>query len=436
MTQLEYAKKNIITPLMKKIAAIEGISQSLICKLIREGKAVILNNNRRRIKRPCAVGYGLRTKINANIGTSTDRTQLDDELEKLKVAIRYGTDTIMDLSIAADIRKVRKAILKYCYVPVGTVPIYEAAVNARNEYGTFLKMRVEDIFAVLESQADDGTDFFTIHAGITKRSIEVLKTSRRILDIVSRGGAILTAWINYNGQENPLYKYFDRVLDIAYKYDIVLSLGDALRPGSILDATDNPQIYELKTLGQLARRARKRNVGVIIEGPGHVPLNQIRYNVELEKKLCDGAPFYVLGPLVTDISAGYDHITAAIGGAIAASEGADFLCYVTPSEHLRHPSIEDVKEGVIAAKIAAHAADLAKGLKSAFKWDKDISYSRRVRNWQKQIRLSINPAKAKKYRELSKPLLSDVCTMCGRYCSIKLVEECLRTKYPKKNKKV
>ncbi len=426
MTQLEYAKKNIKTSLMKRIAKQEGIGASTICKLIKEGKAVILNNKNRKIKRSCAVGHSLHTKINANIGTSTDHAQIKDEIKKLEVAIEYGADTIMDLSIGGDLKKIRRTILKNCCLPVGTVPIYEAAVNAQRKSGSFLKMTAEDIFSVLESQGKEGVDFFTIHAGVMIKSIKVLKKTKRLLNIVSRGGAILASWINFNKKENPLYEDFNRVLDIAYKYDVVLSLGDGLRPGSILDATDRPQIYELKTLGELARQARKRNVQVIIEGPGHIPLNQIKKNVQLEKKLCNDAPFYVLGPLVTDVSAGYDHITASIGGAVAASQGADFLCYVTPSEHLRHPSVDDVKEGVIATRIAAHAADLAKGLKTAFRWDKCVSRARRVRNWQEQIKRSIDPVKARRLRELSKPHLSDVCTMCGKYCSIKLMNECLR----------
>jgi phosphomethylpyrimidine synthase len=269
-------------------------------------------------------------------------------------------------------------------------------------------------------------DFFTIHAGVTIKSVNVLKKSKRILGIVSRGGAIIANWMRSSGKENPFYEYFERILDIAYEYDVCLSLGDGLRPGSILDATDQGQIAELKILGTLAERAKKRFVQVMIEGPGHIPLDQIERNIVLEKKICAGAPFYVLGPLVTDIAAGYDHITSAIGGALAASFGADFLCYVTPSEHLRHPSIEDVREGVIASRIAAHAADIVKGIPSAILWDKKISQARKKRDWKKQIELSIDPDKARRYRASSKPHLLDVCTMCGKYCSIKLMEKCLR----------
>jgi phosphomethylpyrimidine synthase len=426
MTQLESAKNNLLTPLMKAIAAIEGIDPRLLCQRIQEGSVAILNNNKRKIKSPCAVGYGLKTKINANIGTSTDHALLSEELKKLKTAIEYGSDTVMDLSVGGNLKKTRREILGHSTVPVGTVPIYEAAVNAEKKYGSFLKITARDIFDVLQEQAEDGVDFFTIHSGVTRKNVETMKKTGRVLNIVSRGGAMLAAWMGYTKKENPLFEEFDRVLDIAYKYDITLSLGDGLRPGSILDASDEAQIAELETLGQLAARARDRDVQVIIEGPGHVPLNQIRKNVAMEKELCDGAPFYVLGPLVTDVGAGYDHITASIGGAIAASEGADFLCYVTPSEHLRHPTNDDVKEGVIASRIAAHAADLVKGVKGAIKWDEEMSRARNKRDWQKQIKLSMDKRKAREYRKSSRPSLSDVCTMCGKYCSIKLMEKCLR----------
>ncbi|MFH1888897.1 MAG: phosphomethylpyrimidine synthase ThiC [Candidatus Omnitrophota bacterium] len=426
MTQLEYARKNIITPLMKKVALQEGISPSRIVKLVSEGRAVILNNLRRRIKIPCAVGYGLRTKVNANIGTSTDKPMIGYELKKTAVAVKYGADTLMDLSVGGDLRRMRRAVLGHSPVPVGTVPIYEIAVNSKKTKKDFLKFSPDDIFEVLKSQAEDGVDFFTIHAGVTRKSLGALKKQRRLMGIVSRGGAILSGWITRNKKENPFYEYFDKVLEIAHTYDITLSLGDGLRPGSILDATDKAQISELKILGDLAERARKKGVQVIIEGPGHVPLNQIKRNVDLEKSICRNAPFYVLGPLVTDVAAGYDHISSAIGGAIAASSGADFLCYVTPSEHLRHPSAEDVREGVIAYRIAAHAADIVKGVKSAIGWDRRMSLARRRRDWKKQVALSIDPDKAGYYRGSSKPHLSDVCTMCGDYCSIKLMEECVR----------
>ncbi|MDD4939956.1 MAG: phosphomethylpyrimidine synthase ThiC [Candidatus Omnitrophica bacterium] len=426
MTQIEFAKKHKISPLINRVASLERSSSALISKLLREGKAVVPNNRLRRIKKPCAIGKGLRTKINANIGTSTDKSQVSDELRKMEVCVKYGADTVMDLSVGGDLRQIRKKILRLSPVPVGTVPIYEIAVNAQKEKGDFLKFTAGEIFDVLESQAKDGVDFFTIHAGVTRQSLGALKKHKRVLDIVSRGGAILAAWMSRNKKENPLYEEFDRVLDIAYHYDITLSLGDGMRPGSILDATDPAQLSELNILGELAGRCRKKNVQVMIEGPGHVPLNQIHKNVLLEKQICKGAPFYVLGPLVTDVAAGYDHISSAIGGALAASYGADFLCYVTPSEHLRHPSVEDAREGVVAYRIAAHAADIAKGIKSELEWDRDMSIARKARDWKKQIALSVDPEKAGRYRSSSKPHLFDVCTMCGKYCSIKLMEECMR----------
>jgi len=426
MTQLEYAKNNTVTPLMKKIGKDEGLDPKQILRLSKEGKVVIPKNKNHNIERPCGIGTGLRTKVNANIGTSTDKSQVQDEIKKLEVALRYGADTVMDLSVGGDLKKIRKEIIMHSSVPVGTVPVYEVAVNAQEKKNFFLKFNINDVLDVLESQAKEGVDFFTLHCGVTRKSLNILSKQRRILDIVSRGGAILASWMNYHKKENPFYEYFERILDIVYKYDITISLGDGLRPGSILDATDRAQISELRILAELARRAKRRNVQVMIEGPGHVPLDQIRKNILLEKKLCHQAPFYVLGPLVTDIAAGYDHISAAIGGALAASFGADFLCYVTPSEHLRHPSVEDVREGVVASKIAAHAADIVKKVKSAIRWDRKISEARKKRDWKKQIALSIDPDKARAYRTSSKPHLLDVCTMCGKYCSIKLMEECLK----------
>jgi phosphomethylpyrimidine synthase len=426
MTLLECAKNNIQVPLVKRIAQEEGKNSGLILKRIKEGRVVILNNQKHRVKKPCAVGYGLRTKVNANIGTSPDKAQINDELKKIEVAVKYGADTIMDLSVGGDLNRIRKKVIGYSPLPVGTVPIYEIAVNAQRRRGNFIKFDIEDILDILEAQAKDGVDFFTIHAGVTQKSINALRQDKRLLDIVSRGGAILASWMAYHRKENPFYEYFDRVLDIAYAYDVTISLGDGLRPGSILDSTDRAQISELKILGQLALSAKRKNVQVIIEGPGHIPLDEIKENITLEKKICRRAPFYVLGPLVTDVAAGYDHISASIGAALAASYGADFLCYVTPSEHLRHPSIEDVKEGVIASRIAAHAADIVKGIKSAKVWDREMSEARKKRDWKKQIALSIDPDKAKYYRNSSKPHLLDVCTMCGKYCSIRLMEECLK----------
>jgi phosphomethylpyrimidine synthase len=423
MTQLEYAKKNIVTPLMKRICRSEGVSPKDFVRSMARGLVTIPLNKIHKISAPCAVGKGLRTKVNANIGTSTDAGSIPEEIKKLKVAIAAGADAVMDLSVGANLNKTRKAVLKHSTVPVGTVPVYQIAVRAQEKYGNFLKFTSADLLAVLEEQAKEGVDFFTIHSGVTRKSLKVLEGNKRLMGIVSRGGAIIASWMKLHKKENPFYTDFDAILDIAYKYDITLSLGDGLRPGTILDATDKAQIAELKILGALAHKAYERNVQVIIEGPGHVPLDQVKKNVELEKKYCHGAPFYVLGPLVTDIAAGYDHISSAIGGAIASAAGVDFLCYLTPAEHLRHPTAADVKEGVIAARIAAHAGDLVKQRQKAIVWDKTMSQARKERNWKEQIRLSIDPLKAKAYRASSKPKLSDVCTMCGKYCSMKLMEE-------------
>jgi phosphomethylpyrimidine synthase len=424
MTQLEYAKKNIITPLMRKVAHLEGIPARELMRLIRLGQAVIPLNINHKLEKPCAVGRGLSTKVNANIGTSTDESKLVDEIKKLKIAIKYGADALMDLSVGGNLTKVRKEVLKHSTVPVGTVPVYEVAVRAQERNKNFLKFNAQDILEVLADQAKQGVDFFTIHSGVTKSSLKTLGEHKRLMGVVSRGGAIIASWMRCYNQENPFYSHFEQILEIANQYDVTLSLGDGLRPGSILDATDQAQIAELKILGKLAKRARQKGVQVMIEGPGHVPLDQIEKNIALEKKYCQGAPFYVLGPLVTDVAAGYDHITSAIGGAIAASVGADFLCYVTPAEHLRHPTASDVREGVIACRIAAHAGDLVKRRQAAITWDRNISVARKARNWKKQIQLSIDPDKALAYRLSSKPELSSVCTMCGKYCSIKLMEDC------------
>ncbi len=425
MTQLESAKKGIATRLIKQIARLEGLPVTQLLQYIKDGRAVIPNNSCHKIKKPCGVGFRLKTKINANIGTSTDKPNLKEEIKKLETAVRYGADAVMDLSVGGDLGKIRRQILRRSPVPVGTVPVYEIAVAAHKEHKDFLKFDIKDILSVLEAQAKEGVDFFTIHAGVTRESVEALNKKTRLMGIVSRGGAMIAAWMKREKKENPFFEYFDEILDIAYTYDVTLSLGDGLRPGSVLDATDEAQITELKILGELAHRSRKRNVQVMIEGPGHVPLDQIQKNILLEKKFCDGAPFYVLGPLVTDVAPGYDHITSSIGGALAASFGADFLCYVTPSEHLRHPSNEDVREGVVASRIAAHAADIVKGVKGAIDWDRQMSVARRKRDWNKQIKLSIDPDKARSYRLSSKPKDADVCTMCGKYCSIKLSDECL-----------
>jgi len=428
MTQIEIARKGSLSPEMRITARDEGLDAQFIRKGIEKGYIVLPKNKLRHVRKPCAIGEGLKTKINANIGTSKDSSDTQREIKKMRKAVSLGSDTIMDLSTGPGAKNTLKAILKHCDVPIGTVPLYEIILSGINRRGSIEKVKAGDMFDVLEEQARSGVDFFTIHAGVTRKAINSLKRNPRIMDIVSRGGAFLAEWIIRNGKENPFYENFEKVIDIAKRYDVALSLGDGLRPGAIADASDAPQITELVTLGELQKRALKSGVQVMIEGPGHVPINQINANVILQKGICNRAPFYVLGPLVTDIAPGYDHITAAIGGAIAGSAGADFLCYVTPAEHLRLPAIEDVVEGVIASKIAAHAADIAKGVKGAADRDMAISKARRGRNWQKQFSLAIDNEKPKRYRSADKPGLNDVCTMCGEYCSIKVSERCFKKK--------
>ena len=423
MTQLELSRKSKISSLVRKIAKLESKSPAYINKKIAEGKIVIPRNKNHNIKNPCGIGEGLRTKVNVNIGTSTDDIDINNELKKIEVSVKFGADTLMDLSVGGDLRLIRRRLIKESTIPLGTVPIYEAAVKAEQTKGSFLEMSYEDMRDAVIKQAEDGVDFMTIHAGVTRKAVSALKREKRVLDIVSRGGAMLASWMAHKNKENPFYENFDDILKIAKDFDITLSLGDGMRPGSIIDATDKPQIQELKTLAELAQRSRDKNVQVMIEGPGHVPLNQIKENIILQKKLCKGAPFYVLGPLVCDIASGYDHISSAIGASLAASYGADFLCYVTPAEHLKLPDIDDVKLGLISMRIAAHSADLAKGIKSSWDWDRNISEARRNRDWKKQIKLSIDPENAERVRASNKPSESDVCTMCGKYCSIKLLEE-------------
>lgn len=427
MTQLDCARAGKITPEMRQVAKSERMDPKPLARKIAEGKVVIpCNRAARKSRKLCGIGEGLRTKINANIGTSADLSGLQSELRKLKVCEENGADAVMDLSTGGDLRKIRRAIMKHSSLPVGTVPVYEAVVKTSRSGKPISDMSREDIFSVLEEQAAEGVDFFTVHSGVTTEAVNRLKDEGRITGIVSRGGAILAAWMSRNGEENPFYEDFDRVLDIASEYDVTLSLGDGMRPGCLADATDRAQIQELITLGELAKRAHERGVQVMIEGPGHVPLDQVRPNILLEKKICDGAPFYVLGPLVTDIAPGYDHITSAIGGAVAGASGADFICYVTPSEHLGLPSATDVKTGIIAARIAAHAADIAKGVKGAIDWDIEMSKARKKRDWKRQFELSIDPKAAREYRKRGGSAVKDACTMCGQFCSMKISEECLK----------
>jgi phosphomethylpyrimidine synthase len=419
-TQLEMARQGILSEEMISCARSENVDPEFIRKGIEEGTIVVVRNNRHISIPALAIGKGLRTKINANVGTSKDRADAAHELEKVRVSIAAGTDTIMDLSTGGDLGAIRRAIIEASTVAIGTVPIYQAAVAVVNAGKAIVEMTADDLFLAIEENGRDGVDFLTVHCGVTRRSVACIEQQGRLLGIVSRGGSILAHWMDYNDRENPLYDEYDRLLEIAKKYDMVLSLGDGLRPGCIADATDRGQVQELILLGELTRRARDRGVQVMIEGPGHVPLPQIQANMLLEKSLCNGAPFYVLGPLPTDIAPGYDHITAAIGGALAGWAGADYLCYVTPSEHLRLPTIDDVREGVIASKIAAHIADIAKGIPGAIERDHRMARCRKELDWEGQIAASIDPVRSRAWLEKSKSAEEEGCTMCGDLCAVRL----------------
>ena len=424
MTQLEVARQGKTSPALKKVAAEEGLAPRDLLPLMAAGKVIIPFNPRHAPLRPAGIGQTLRTKVNVNIGTSKDFPRLEQELRKVQVSLKYGADSLMDLSTGGPLKKIRHAILGKSPIPLGTVPIYEAAIDAINRRGSIVEMTEEDLFSVITAQAEEGVDFMTVHCGLTIRAIQRLKNQGRVADIVSRGGAFHLAWILHHEKENPLYARYDRLLEIARRYDITLSLGDGLRPGSILDATDRPQLEELLTLGELVKRAWERGVQVMVEGPGHVPLDQVEMNIKLQKRVCQESPFYVLGPLVTDIGAGYDHIVSAIGGALAASAGADFLCYVTPSEHLGLPSADDVREGLIASKIAAHAADIVKGVRGARERDLQMSEARKALDWRSQKNLAIDPHKFEKVRKKRKTK-SEACSMCGDFCAMRIVSKFL-----------
>jgi len=421
MTLRERVSRGEIPEEVRQAAEREGVAAEELARGLAAGRVVIPWNRKARLERPCAIGEGLTTKVNANLGTSKDLPDPERELEKLRVALEAGADTVMDLSTGGPIDEVRRLIREHCPVPLGTVPIYQAAVEAvEKKKKAIVEMTVDEIFEAIVRHAEDGVDFMTVHCGVTREVLERLENRRRVLGVVSRGGSFLVEWMIYNNRENPLYEYFDRLLEIARDYEVTLSLGDGIRPGCLADATDGPQVQELIILGELTQRAWEAGVQVMIEGPGHVPLNQIEANVLLEKRLCHGAPFYVLGPLPTDIAPGYDHIVGAIGGALAGAAGADFLCYVTPAEHLRLPTVEDVREGVIAAKIAAHVADLAKGIPGALEKDLAMARARAALDWEAQIRLSLDPEKARRYRVEGGASKSKACTMCGEYCAIKV----------------
>jgi len=420
MTQLEIARTGRISEEAALCARDEGIDPEFIRLGVVEGTIVIVRNVLRGDLRPLAIGKGLRTKINANIGTSRDRVDVPLELEKIRISEAAGADTVMDLSTGGDVASIRKAVVRASSVPVGTVPIYQAATAMLRDRKAIVEMTPGDMFDVIEENGKDGVDFITVHCGVTRESVGRVDKEGRILGIVSRGGSILARWMTYNGLENPLYEHFDRLLDIARRYDMVLSLGDGLRPGCLADATDRGQVAELILLGELTQKAREAGVQVMIEGPGHVPLRDIEANVRLQKSLCHGAPFYVLGPLPTDIAPGYDHITSAIGGAIAGAAGADFLCYVTPSEHLRLPTLEDVREGVLASKLAAHIADIAKGVAGAWQKDLKMAQARKTFDWEGQVTASLDPEKSRRFLEKSESAGEEGCTMCGEFCAIKL----------------
>lgn len=430
MTQLELARKGRVSPEMEMVARQEGAEPEFIRQGVARGTIVLPCNIKHTNLTPCGIGTGLRTKVNANIGTSSDFGDVSTELEKLRVAVDCGADTVMDLSTGGDISAIRRAIVAASSLPIGTVPVYQAAIEAIHRHDAIVKMAVDDLFAAIEEHARDGVDFMTVHCGVTQQAIARLKQQGRVADVVSRGGAFLIGWMLHNERENPLYEYYDRLLELAKEFDVTLSLGDGMRPGSLADATDRAQLEELLTLGELVERAHQAGVQVMVEGPGHLPLNQIEANVQLEKALCQGAPFYVLGPLVTDIGAGYDHITGAIGGAIAAVAGADFLCYVTPAEHLSLPDPEDVRQGVIASRIAAHAADIVKGVKGAAEWDRKMSMARKKLDWEEQARLSLDPARSRAVHH-KHAAAGVACSMCGEYCAMALMEKYLGVLAPK-----
>jgi phosphomethylpyrimidine synthase len=423
MTQLAKARAGITTPEMQAVAQKEQVDVRWLRDKIAEGRVVIPANIKHEGLLPCGIGEGLFIKVNANIGTSSDKADIDDELAKLRAAIEAGSDSVMDLSTGNDMDACRRQVLQASSVPVGTVPIYQAIIETIEEKEALIHLTADKIFEVIERQVAEGVDFITVHCGVTLAALEALKQQGRVTDIVSRGGAFLATWMLHHDRENPLYENYDRLLSIAKQYDVTLSLGDGLRPGCLADATDRAQIHELMTLGELTKRAWAEDVQVMIEGPGHVPLNQIKANVLLQKQLCHNAPFYVLGPLVTDVAAGHDHVACAIGGAVAGEAGADFLCYVTPTEHLCLPSVEDVREGVVVTKIAAHAADIARGNRLAIERDRKMAAARKDLDWDSQIQLAIDPHKARRIREANPPSEDDVCTMCGKYCAIKTVKE-------------
>ncbi len=419
MTQLESARQNELTPEMQAVANKEDISAEILMQKIAEGKVVILKNINHKNVIPTGVGEGLSIKVNANIGTSNQRSCLEEELIKLDMAEKTGADAVMDLSTGQNISATRKEIISKAKVPIGTVPVYQAGIETIRNRESIMELDKDKLFSVIEEHCRDGVDFITVHCGVTKAVVKALKEQGRTTGIVSRGGSMHASWIEGHKQENPLYEFYDELLDIAKTYDTTLSLGDGLRPGCGADAGDRAQVMETIILGELVNRARKAGVQSMVEGPGHVPLNLVACMIQTIKTLTQGAPLYVLGPLVTDIAPGYDHITSAIGGTLAGMSGADFLCYVTPSEHIGLPNLEQVKQGVIACKIAAHSADVAKGRKSSIERDRQMSVARMDLDWTKQAEYALDKDIFEKIDNGSP------CTMCGEYCSMKLVKQYL-----------
>lgn len=423
---MKAAKKKQITEEMRIVAKDEKEPPQRLCQRIARGTVIITRNVRRRNVHPIGIGEGLRTKVNANVGTSSDVCNLDLETEKARTAVKHGTDTIMDLSIGGDLDHIRKTILKTVNVPIGTVPIYQAAIEASKQKGAIVHMTEDDVFNTIEKHAKDGVDFMTVHCGVTQQIVKRIAKHPRLMGIVSRGGTFLTAWILHNKKENPLYSNYEYLLELAAKYDFALSLGDGLRPGCIFDSTDWPQVQELLTLGELVEKARDANVQTMVEGPGHLPLNHIESNVQLEKSICKGAPFYVLGPISTEIAVGYDHIVGAIGGVLAGLAGADFLCYLTPAEHLGLPTLEDVKEGVVVTRIAAHAVDIVKLGSKAASRDFAMAKARANLDWKKQFECALDKEKAMKIHSRVKLKRPGTCSMCSEYCALKVLKEALK----------
>ena len=427
-TQMDAARKGIVTAQIEEVAKKERMSTEQMMKFVAEGKVAIPSNKRHTCLKPEGIGSMLRTKVNVNLGVSRDCKDYEIEMEKVMSAVKLGAEAIMDLSSHGDTQPFRRKLIRECPVMIGTVPVYDSVIHYQRDLAA---LTAKDFVEVVRLHAEDGVDFVTLHCGITRKTIEQIRKHKRTMNIVSRGGSLVFAWMSMTGEENPFYEYYDEILDICEKYDVTLSLGDACRPGCLADATDVCQIEELVRLGELTKRAWDHNVQVMVEGPGHVPLDQVAANMEIQKSICMGAPFYVLGPLVTDIAPGYDHITAAIGGAAAAMNGAAFLCYVTPAEHLALPNVEDVRQGIIASKIAAHAADIAKGIPGARDLDDRMAEARRALDWEAQFACALDPDTAKAIRDARLPEddHSDTCSMCGKFCAVRSMNKALAGEY-------